>query len=526
MINLFKSLFKTEDNNTLSEKEGDIYEENISNDNQIIEITYNELLELKLNNSFDSSKRYRLIDYLTTTVQKNTSSARHQFDLLLTPISENKLDVNAVAIQHDGDEYFKNCELSEWVVKYDIDNNPMKYEWADVENGKGVIFYLKDEYDNEAPYDFKNIMFKRWGVKGKPDAEVLYGNVDRETEMSYAEQIDYERSDFYYTFSTLRYGNQVLEPKDNKSDTYTHLWILDMTVEPFVYPYGEAMRDRCMNNVIQLSRSRNGRLTLNDTVLIGFPSYWHRKESGGKALVKYSNISNNRFSYDCIGNTLCGEKCVGNEFETNCEYNTLYNDCSFNAFGSYSKANFFEESSINISGISFCDNVLKKSSHNWFGENCKGNIFEDSKLNKLYNICIENVLTNSNANIFDSACRVNNLNHSDGNRFGYCCCFNKMDNNCKSNVLGNECIYNTFSENCNNNTFSSNVSYIELMQDNSYNEFRGNNYYIKLHGGVQNVIVDEHICGIENEPLERELEPAVPYKQHMIVNKENTIEVI
>ena len=27
--------------------------------------------------------------------------------------------------------------------------------------GKGVIYFMKDEYNNEAPYDFKNIMFTR-----------------------------------------------------------------------------------------------------------------------------------------------------------------------------------------------------------------------------------------------------------------------------------------------------------------------------------------------------------------------------
>lgn len=30
-----------------------------------------------------------------------------------------------------------------------------------VDAGKGVIYYMKDEWDNECHYDFKNIMFKR-----------------------------------------------------------------------------------------------------------------------------------------------------------------------------------------------------------------------------------------------------------------------------------------------------------------------------------------------------------------------------
>jgi hypothetical protein len=33
-----------------------------------------------------------------------------------------------------------------------------RFEWA-TEKGKGVIYYMKDEWGNEAPYDFKNIQF-------------------------------------------------------------------------------------------------------------------------------------------------------------------------------------------------------------------------------------------------------------------------------------------------------------------------------------------------------------------------------
>ncbi len=47
----------------------------------------------------------------------------------------------------EGDTYFANSEVDKWEVKYDFDNN--------------VITYMKDEYGNEAPYDFKNIISPR-----------------------------------------------------------------------------------------------------------------------------------------------------------------------------------------------------------------------------------------------------------------------------------------------------------------------------------------------------------------------------
>ena len=35
--------------------------------------------------------------------------------------------------------------LSQWKIKYDINNNTDKYNWAS-KDGKGVIYYMKDEF--------------------------------------------------------------------------------------------------------------------------------------------------------------------------------------------------------------------------------------------------------------------------------------------------------------------------------------------------------------------------------------------
>jgi hypothetical protein len=51
--------------------------------------------------------------------------------------------------------------LEAWELKYCLDNDRQRFTWADL-NGKGVIYYMKDEFGNECPYDFKNILFKRW----------------------------------------------------------------------------------------------------------------------------------------------------------------------------------------------------------------------------------------------------------------------------------------------------------------------------------------------------------------------------
>ena len=50
--------------------------------------------------------------------------------------------------------------ISAWELKYCLDNDKELFGWADT-NGKGVIYYMRDEFGNEAPYDFKNIKYAR-----------------------------------------------------------------------------------------------------------------------------------------------------------------------------------------------------------------------------------------------------------------------------------------------------------------------------------------------------------------------------
>ena len=132
-----------------------------------IQITYSDLKTLINNSQLVPGQLYRMTDYVTTvntTNEPEAQSVRHQFDLIIRALSSNELDENVSAVQHSGDTYFNTCKLSSWNIKYDIDNNTDKYSWADSTNGKGVIYYMKDEWNNECPYDFKNVQFKRYKI--------------------------------------------------------------------------------------------------------------------------------------------------------------------------------------------------------------------------------------------------------------------------------------------------------------------------------------------------------------------------
>ena len=133
---------------------------------QLVKISYSDLKSLRDKSQLVPGQQYRITDYITTTVQENTRSANNQFDVIVTADDVNVLNARARAIQHEFDDpesdkakYFANSKLAVWELKYRLDNDTI-FEWADKTNGKGVIYYMKDEYGNECPYDFKNIQFK------------------------------------------------------------------------------------------------------------------------------------------------------------------------------------------------------------------------------------------------------------------------------------------------------------------------------------------------------------------------------
>lgn len=112
--------------------------------------------------------KYRITDFVTTCSEglevfgNSVSSAGHAFDIIVTANSATELDAKASACLREGDTYFASSRLGDWELKYDINNDIKKYTWADGSGqGKGVIYFMRDELGNEAPYDFKNIMYGR-----------------------------------------------------------------------------------------------------------------------------------------------------------------------------------------------------------------------------------------------------------------------------------------------------------------------------------------------------------------------------
>ena len=132
-----------------------------------IELTYAELKALRDAKKLIAGQAYRITDFVTTSVQADTRSAGHPFDIIIIADDEGTLNENARACKHEGDTYFNDCKLGAWELKYCLDNDANRFAWADIANGKGVVWWLKDEWNNECFYDFKNIQYKLYAATGQ-----------------------------------------------------------------------------------------------------------------------------------------------------------------------------------------------------------------------------------------------------------------------------------------------------------------------------------------------------------------------
>ena len=304
----------------------------------INKVTYTDLVNLKNNAQLTSGRFYQITDYVTTTTQEGTKSAGHPFDVIVLALSENELSERAWAIQHEGDEYFANSDLNAWQIWYCLDNDTTRFAWADSINGKGVIYRMIDEFNNDIPYDFKNIQFKH------PNDTTTYPH-------------------FYYTFASrnvedntdgslsIKYGcysNTIKEYIDDRDKRR-----LNCIIFISLYCNSNSFDYDCYNNTF-------GQLCSNNT----FGSCCYNNSFG-------SSCYNNSFGNNCYNNSFYGGntkntlglKCFNNRFGGSSGGNTLGSDCCNNFFGAECFNNSIGNSCNNIK-------LWRECSSNYFGNNC------------------------------------------------------------------------------------------------------------------------------------------------------------
>lgn len=244
----------------------------------LVDVTYADLCSLVGGKGLTPGKQYRITDYVTTTSQYGTKSAGHRFDVIVTADSAGTLHEEARAVLHDGDGYFAGSLLHAWKIWYCLDNDTARFSWADSTNGKGVIYRMIDEWGNDLPYDFKNILFTR--------------------------DLDGSGSADFYTF--------------NKSLTE----VSDMSL----------IKDSSVFGNVMGVYTVDGKRALNGNIFVG--PYVHRNRAG---VDFHGNVAGASFCLNTFGN-----QCSGNTFGEYCSYNRFGDLCQHNTLPGYSQHNTLE----------------------------------------------------------------------------------------------------------------------------------------------------------------------------------------
>lgn len=296
---------------------------------EIQSILYEDLVNLKNNNQLVPGKQYRITDYVATVYDENNVPfyivEEHPFDIIVVADSTNTLNENARACIHDGDNYYSmyNSDLSKWELKYSLSNDKNRFYWADMENGKGVIYYLKDDRNNICTYDFKEIKFLRYKIVDSLDTkwQNYVGKFIHE-ENEYGDYLVLsDTGTYFFTFSFIERDQETGEHSIFDSSTYN------------------ASSVRCYNNNLNASFKELSGTTLELSNVV-FLNYTH----------------NNSFGYGCkwcTFNDYVTDNIIGNKFYKNVAIylfssNTVGNGISSCFIGSPFSNNQIGNNNINL----------------------------------------------------------------------------------------------------------------------------------------------------------------------------------
>ncbi len=436
----------------------------------IISIDYNELVTKRNESQLIPGQWYRITDYITTVANDTEArSAEHPFDLLVMATSVNTLSEEAKAINssRDSDGYFAEANLKAWKIWYCLDNDVKRFQWVDTENGNGVIWRMIDEWQNDCPYDFKNVQFKRYAITDdSPHGELAalngkyYGYNGEMKDVHIKDENDFV---WAYTFTLIDSNAEWVDysiKKEGALDAGTDWGYL----KQFKIGRCEYNRIRNIYVAVTIDDQCYRTLMLNNIVLIstiseenGLSGEMQLNEfgTGNYNMTLKDNPEKNIFGSKCYNNiagsysNTFGNSCVGNTFGNYFQYNTFGNSCYSNTFGNGCGGNTFGN---DCGGNTFGNNFYSNTFGNGYDDNTFGNYFQ--------------------YNTFGNDCG--------GNTFGNYFQYNTFGNNFYSNTFGNGCDDNTFGNGCGGNTFGNNF----------YSNTFGNNCrYITVHNSVQYVAV-------------------------------------
>ena len=274
-------------------------------------------------------------------------------ELIVSPIPETKIvPVN----------------MNAWELKYCLDNDKKLFDWAETD-GKGVIYYLKDEFGNEAPYDFKNVLFRRKNITRVSSNDLSIFTQGENSHLGLLSNYGITCGDnnyYYYTFDTpFNAGNDSSLFGDSAYNT----------IKPYILE-----GQRLINNIV-LGIANNNTIGSNcyDLTLWGTVGENNLTYNCSNLLVvglsqtimtyvrstTFFSLGSTTFGSGCfdnigsmLTNSEIGDGCNNNNFGTGNIGIKMGNGCTNNTFGTFNYNNTFKSGVANCNlgnYVSYCE---------------------------------------------------------------------------------------------------------------------------------------------------------------------------
>jgi hypothetical protein len=495
-----------------------------------VSITYSELAALRNNGGLVPGQAYRITDYQCTTNLENTQALTNQFDIIVRALDNKTLSEVASITHHEGDTYFAGINLAAWEIKYCLDNDFLRFNWAAPEqeitnvqskysNGEplvrmphmdgmsGTIYYYAwgtqaDMTNNEGKssnfvYSMTKSLSERQTVLRAYDGSTFDIQIKTNTNAGGKGVIyymkDHRNNEFGYDFTNITYKGSAI----NGYETFG----LDPETYYATFTYTNLQEYNQWGSTYTVSRNSSLDQTIGGTNYYGYtcssaPSAWGTAnfyivdEDINSSSTMYL-ITNGTVSTISYGGTLyIRDSLAVSLLEKSTADNVLHK-----AGEAHGKIK------IELPFIVFLENncygnILGTNCHkNTFGRNCSNNMLSDScYLNIFGDGCCENILSNlCYRNTFGMNCKYNTFN-------SYCCII----------TLGRENWYNTFDSGCQYITFGSGPDQLITAAKNIH--FASGSAYIKLlnsesaNSSLQNITVSAGITGTSSKHLELQVE--------------------
>lgn len=219
------------------------------------------------------------------------------------------------------------------------------------EFGHGVIYRMIDEFNNDCPYDFKNILFKRYKITSSNSSSLEGTYLATKAISDIGLEIDNNDSKMFYTFSYL---GKLNTQADYNGGTLEDASVIGNTLQSDdSSPYGVHGNTIKYYFDIGIENSKPIQ-SLNNIVFLTYT---------GEAY------------YGCYSNSF-GNNCTNNSFGNSCTNNSFSDDNQFIIFGDSCIENLFYNSCRKtIFGQECCDNLINYCNAIVFGDNCNTNYF-------------------------------------------------------------------------------------------------------------------------------------------------------